>query len=402
MTAEPVREAAATVPGALPKKRNSTEPVIVRVDAARSLALPAIGLGGAGLAELTEAERSRLRPLRLAHVRADLHLESPGWEAALERAAANARALEAPLEAALFLPDDPRAALADLAGRAGPLRPRVESWLLFRASDGVTADGSAALARQALCGVDPGARFGGGTDGSFVELNRRRPSLRRTRPPRLRPQPAGPRLRRRDARREPRAASAGSPTPRATSRAGSRSASPPSRCARGWTRAPPPRARRGSGLSPTTRVSPPRSRPPGRWASSPPPRRPASRASRSSSSPALVASRKRGRRSPCSRPSPTSRPGPGPLSCRARSRRPERVQVPRAGLSCGGAALPRQRHGGAPPRARRGPRWARSSRCPRRRPAGRRGRARARARPARGRPTRRGARRGLKPSVTSS
>jgi hypothetical protein len=176
VTTEPVREAAATVPGALPKKRNSAEPVIVRVDPARSVALPAIGLGGAGFAELNGADLGRLRPLRLAHVRADLHLESPGWAASLARAAANARALDVPLEAALFLPDDPRAALRDLAGRAGSLRSRVASWLLFRASDGLTADGSAALAREALQAVDPGARFGGGTDRSFVELNRRPPS----------------------------------------------------------------------------------------------------------------------------------------------------------------------------------------------------------------------------------
>ena len=40
VTAEPVRQAAATVPGALPKKRNSTEPVVVRVGAGQGVALP--------------------------------------------------------------------------------------------------------------------------------------------------------------------------------------------------------------------------------------------------------------------------------------------------------------------------------------------------------------------------
>ena len=48
----------------------------------------------------------RLRPLRLTHLRADLRLEAAGWEAALERAVANARALDVPLELALFLPDE--------------------------------------------------------------------------------------------------------------------------------------------------------------------------------------------------------------------------------------------------------------------------------------------------------
>jgi hypothetical protein len=176
LTAEPVREAAATVPGALPKRRNSAEPVIVRVEPGRGLSLPAIGLGGADLVALGERDAGRLRPLRLHHLRADLHLDAPGWQLALERAAANARLLGAPLELALFLPDDPRAALRELAGRASRLGPRVVSWLLFRASDRTTADGFAALGRAALAGGFPQALLGGGTDTHFVELNRRRPS----------------------------------------------------------------------------------------------------------------------------------------------------------------------------------------------------------------------------------
>ncbi|HSD27005.1 MAG TPA: hypothetical protein VLL75_06845, partial [Vicinamibacteria bacterium] len=119
---------------------------------------------------------SRLRRLRLAHLRADLRLEKAGWEESLDRAVANAAALDAPLELALFLPDDPRAALRGLAGRASALRPRVASWLLFRAADAATADGDVALARETLAGVDPSARFGGGTDRHFADLNRRRSS----------------------------------------------------------------------------------------------------------------------------------------------------------------------------------------------------------------------------------
>jgi hypothetical protein len=177
VTSEPVREAAATVPGALPKKRNSTEPVIVRVGSTGGFARPALGLGGAGLGRLGAADADRLRSIGLDHVRADLRLDAPGWEAGLERATADGRAIEVPLELALFLPDDPRAALRDLAGRATALRPRVACWLLF-GPDGTTADSFAALARDALAGACPAALFGGGTNGHFAELNRRRPSLR--------------------------------------------------------------------------------------------------------------------------------------------------------------------------------------------------------------------------------
>jgi hypothetical protein len=177
VTSEPVQEAAATVPGALPKKRNSTEPVIVRVGKTGGFTRPALGLGGAGLGPLGAADAARLRSIRLDHVRADLRLGEPGWVACLERANADARAIDASLELALFLPDDPRQVLRDLAGRAAELRPRVACWLLF-APDGTTADGVAALAREALAGAFPAALFGGGTDGHFAQLNRQRPSRR--------------------------------------------------------------------------------------------------------------------------------------------------------------------------------------------------------------------------------
>jgi D-apionolactonase len=177
VTSEPVQEAAATVPGALPKKRESTEPVIVRVEKTGGLARPALGLGGAGLGPVGAADAALLRSIGLDHVRADLRLDVPGWEAGLERASADAKAIDAPLELALFLPDDPREALRELARCAAARRSRVGCWLLF-ASDGTTADGHAALAREALAGAFPAALFGGGTDGHFAELNRRCPSRR--------------------------------------------------------------------------------------------------------------------------------------------------------------------------------------------------------------------------------
>jgi hypothetical protein len=178
VTAEPVRKAAAAVPGALPRKRNSTEPVQVRVDAASTVPLPAIGLAGAGLAALSEGEAALLRSLRLHHLRADLRLEGPGWEGAMERADANARLLGVPLELALFLPEDPRPGLRDLAARVSALRLPVATWLVFRARDGVTDDALPPAAREALAGVAPEALFGGGSDATFADLNRRRPGQR--------------------------------------------------------------------------------------------------------------------------------------------------------------------------------------------------------------------------------
>jgi hypothetical protein len=178
VTAEPVRKAAATVPGALPKRRNSTEPVIVRVDPALRFPRPAIGLAGAGLVALSGAEAELLRPLRPEHLRADLRLERPGWEETLERAITNASLVGAPLELAVFLPDDPRLVLRALAARASARKPPVATWLLFGSEDAVTDDALVGPAREALAGISPKARFGGGSDAYFAELNRRRPSSR--------------------------------------------------------------------------------------------------------------------------------------------------------------------------------------------------------------------------------
>ncbi len=174
VTSEPVQEAAATVPGALPKKRNSTEPVVVRIGKAKGVARPALGLGGAGLVPIGSADAELLRSIRLDHVRAELRLDAEGWQERLERAVEAARAVDAPLEVALFLPEGPRAVLRDLSGRAAALGARVACWLIF-AANGTTADGLAALAREELAGAFPASLFGGGTDAYFVELNRRRP-----------------------------------------------------------------------------------------------------------------------------------------------------------------------------------------------------------------------------------
>ena len=117
ITAAPVEQAAARVPGAVHKKRNSTEPVVVAVAPGEGVALPALGLCGAGQLALGEAETKHLRPLRLAHLRADLELGGSEWDERLERAAANAALVGAPLELAVFLPEDPRSSLAQLAKR---------------------------------------------------------------------------------------------------------------------------------------------------------------------------------------------------------------------------------------------------------------------------------------------
>ena len=204
ISAAPVEQAAARVPGAVHRKRNSSEPVVVAIAPDEAFALPAIGLGGADRVGLGSAEAERVRSLRLAHLRADLRLEAAGWDARLERAVANASLAGVPLELAIFLPDDPRRALEQLAA----------------------AGRQAAAVRRELARVPGGRRRHGGGPGPAgargalgrgsgrALRGRVGRALRRAQPPpadpgparqaRLRLSPASPRVRRRDDRREPR------------------------------------------------------------------------------------------------------------------------------------------------------------------------------------------------------
>ncbi len=153
------------------------EAVRVRVHEDRPRSLPRIGLGAATHGRRpTVSELAHLRTLGLDHWRVDLHLAAPGVAGELGRAAQESRALDLPLEVALFLSDDAESDFRRLADLARGQVLRVGIWLLFREASATTTDGLAAQARRWLLPLDPLARFGGGTDSNFAELNRGRPS----------------------------------------------------------------------------------------------------------------------------------------------------------------------------------------------------------------------------------
>jgi hypothetical protein len=143
-------------------------------------AWPQLGLGsavGGAARPLSEADVRLLRELQLDHLRFDLRLSDPAWATGLERAVANARAIGARLEVALFVGD---AALDDLRTAATRLRDPIVARViaLYEPTAGVAATPAAWLDRVADAISDD--RGGGpdivsGTDGDFAELNRDRP-----------------------------------------------------------------------------------------------------------------------------------------------------------------------------------------------------------------------------------
>jgi len=138
--------------------------------------LPALGLGTASHgAPLSRREVELLQALRLDHVRADVHPGEEDWQAELRRAIDDSRALDVPLELALFLGDGPEEQLEAVAEAVEGAY--VVRFLVFKDGEVVTGPRWVRLARERLGEAFLAATFAGGTDQWFTELNRERPDL---------------------------------------------------------------------------------------------------------------------------------------------------------------------------------------------------------------------------------
>lgn len=140
--------------------------------------LPRLGLGlAADGGPLTARAAERLRALHLDHLRVDLTLSDPSYPALLERAASKARAVGARLLVALHLSEEAAAELGGLRDLLGGSERPLGGWLVFAQSAACTPEGLPGLARTLLGEAAPEARFLGGTDAYFAQLNRARPAL---------------------------------------------------------------------------------------------------------------------------------------------------------------------------------------------------------------------------------
>jgi len=166
-----------TVDGSDPGGEEDVAPVSIQVTPQAAGRLPQIGLGLASHdGPLSRREVELLRALRPVHLRVDLHLTQSSYRATLLRAAAEATALGARLEVAIFVTDEAAAELNDLTKALGDLRVPVARWLLFHENERATPEHCLLLARRILRESPVFAPLGGGTNNSFADLNRRRES----------------------------------------------------------------------------------------------------------------------------------------------------------------------------------------------------------------------------------
>ena len=144
--------------------------------------LPAIGFGQAshGL-PLSPREVALVAAAAPRHLRVDLAVADPDHVATLERAAADARATGAALELAISANDRSGGELATLAAHLRRLGGPVARVLVYAAADGFSAVSALTpapivrLVREALEPVLGPIVFAGGTNSSFVDINRDRP-----------------------------------------------------------------------------------------------------------------------------------------------------------------------------------------------------------------------------------
>lgn len=138
--------------------------------------LPALGFGASSVAPtLGSREADLLRRTAPDHLRYELRPSDPKTVDGLRAALAECAALSAGLELALFLGDDPGSDLARVARelRGAPVR----RFLVFKEGSPCSTGPLVEAARQRLAGDHPGAKFLGGTNIYFAELNRTRPDL---------------------------------------------------------------------------------------------------------------------------------------------------------------------------------------------------------------------------------
>ena len=158
--------------------------------------LPALGLGAASHGRpLSERDVALLGALRLDHVRLDVDLTQPGWRETLARGVADARALDVPLELAVFVGEDD-GPIAELAGSLRSDRPAIARVLAFRSGEPTSSAATVRRLRDGLGDAVGEAPVYGGTNVLFTDLNRFRPELGAARGRRVAAQRDRPRRRR--------------------------------------------------------------------------------------------------------------------------------------------------------------------------------------------------------------
>ncbi len=139
------------------------------------LARPALGVRMAKHGQpLSATEVTRLRALRLAHLRGDVTF-TQDWRAELRAASEQAAQLQASLQLGLHFGADPAAELVEFLRELEAVRPKVSLWIIYQDGKSMVPPEVVTLARQKLAGYGAQILVAAGATPFFTEFNRTRP-----------------------------------------------------------------------------------------------------------------------------------------------------------------------------------------------------------------------------------
>ena len=144
------------------------------------LARPALGVRMAKHGRpLGAVEISRLRALRLAHLRGDVTF-TQDWRAELRAAATQAEQLHLSLQCALHFGADPATELAEFLHELEVVRPKVSLWIVYQDGQSMVPPEVVTLARKHLAQYGAQTLIAAGATPFFTEFNRQRPPAEST------------------------------------------------------------------------------------------------------------------------------------------------------------------------------------------------------------------------------
>jgi hypothetical protein len=139
------------------------------------LARPALGVRMAKHGQpLSAAEVTRLRELRLAHLRGDVTF-THDWRAELRAASEQATQLQVSLQCALHFGADPATELTEFVRELEVVRPKVSLWIIHQTGKSMVPPEVVTLARQQLASYGAQILVAAGATPFFTEFNRQRP-----------------------------------------------------------------------------------------------------------------------------------------------------------------------------------------------------------------------------------
>ncbi len=153
--------------------------VRISIDWNASRPVPPVGISMAHFAGVRPcaAVISRLKEIRLDHLRVDLRLTSEVWQARLQSALQLANQIDVQLELALFCDSTQDPAWRDCLEQLAGQRHQIGRWLILPANMKTTPNELASESYRELLALDATIPVAFGTDGNFADLNRNRPIL---------------------------------------------------------------------------------------------------------------------------------------------------------------------------------------------------------------------------------